>query len=193
MLEPKHIVKLQLDAERLAVHKTMPQPKYVNKPLIGQFTTLSDTVLTSLLRVDPEAFRRQLEMARRYGTTYLTEDSDKHPIGITATTSLIRSGNVMTKSLIVPQDFLKFDRRLSDHLIIGVFVRGHVDQTSGLLAYDDSVEVAGWATSKDIQHMQAIAPPPTFQSKLRVLTVPCTALRPIDTLLQRLVTDNLVV
>jgi|694.fasta_scaffold42075_5 hypothetical protein len=193
MLEPKHIVKLQLDHVRLAVHQTMPQPRYVNKPLIGQFTTLSDTILTSLLQIDPEAFRQQLELARQYGTTYLTEDSEKRPIGITATTSLIKSGTVITKSLIVPQDFLKFDRRLSDHLIVGVFVRGHVDQASGLLAYDDSVEVAGWATSRDIQHMQAIAPPPTFQSKLRVLTVPCTALRPINTLLQRLMTDNLVV
>lgn len=188
MLEPKHIVRLQLDRNRLALHQTMPLPRYVTKPLIGQFVTLSDTVLTSLLGIDPELFRQQLTLARSYGTSYLSEDVNKKPVGITATTSLIKSGPVLTKSLVVPQDFLRFDKRLTDHFVIGAFVRGKVQD--GMLAYNDDVEIAGWATADDIQRLQASQPPPTFQTKLQVIMVPCTSLRPISTLLQRIDTNT---
>lgn len=187
MLEPRHIVRLQLNSQRLKAHQEMPLPRYVTKPLIGQFTTISDAILTSLLNIDIEVFRKQLVSARGYGAEYLGIDTQNKPIGITATTSLVKTGSIMTKSLIVPQDFLKFDRRLTDHFVIGAFIHGEVDKLSGkLITHGDEVEVAGWATVADIQQLQASQPPPTFKTKLQVIMVPCTSLRPIETLLERI-------
>src|ERR1039457_5745636 len=133
MLQPPHIIHLQLDRIRLAAHEQMPLPEYVTKPLIGQFTTLSDAILTGLLNIDPEIFRKQLATARRLGAAWLGEDAQHKIIGISATTSLIRNGNVLAKNLIVPQDFLRFDKRLADHFVIGAFVRGQA--VDGKLAY----------------------------------------------------------
>ena len=190
MLEPRHIIRLQLDRNRKAAHDQMPLPEYVTKPLIGQFTTLSDTILTTILGIDPDTFKRQLDTARKMGAAFISEDVKRRPVGISATTSLIKSGNVMTKNLIIPQDFMRFDRKLADHMVIGAFIRGQIN--NGSLAYDDSnIEVAGWTTFEDIQRLQAAVQPPTFQSKLRIIMVPCTSLRPIGTLIEQLRTDGI--
>lgn len=184
MLEPRHIVRLKLDRARLAAHAAMPLPKYVSKPLIGQFTALSDTILASLLGIAPDQFGQQLETARKYGAALLREDGQANPVGISACTSVIKSGTILSKHLIVPQDCLRYDRRLTDHIMVGAFVHGEVK--NGSLVCSDNIEIAGWATAADIKRLQAAAQPPMFQSKLNVIMVPCTSLRPMSEFFTRM-------
>ena len=180
MLAVKDIVRLKLANSRLEAHRGMPAPYYVTKPsLTGQFTALSDAILTELLGISPEVFRAQLGTARKSGAAYLSR-AGQQTTGLSAVTSLIKGGSVLNKNMIVPLDFLRFDPKLKDHLVIGAFVRGQIEE--GKLAYQDDIEIAGWATASDIQYLQASNPPPTFQSKLTTIMVPCSSLRPIETL-----------
>jgi hypothetical protein len=184
MLEPKHIIQLKIDRNRLEAHQNMPTPGYVTKELTGQFTTLSDAILTSILNVDTDVFRRQLELARQHGAEYISEDKNHTPIGVSAVTSLIKRGNIMHKNLIVPNDFMRFDTSLNDHFIIGAFVRGYIDK--GNLKYAGDVEIAGWTTCRNMQQTMSLQPPNSFQSKLNVIAVPCTSLMPINDLFQHI-------
>ena len=71
MLDVKDIVNFKLDRARLNAHIEMPVPKYVRTPLIGQFTALSDAILTELLGVSPDKFKTQLGAARALGAGYV--------------------------------------------------------------------------------------------------------------------------
>lgn len=184
MLEPRHIVRLKIPYDRIEAHTKLPPPEHVTKPLIGQFAALSDAVLTSLLNITPVQFGQQLDTARKYGASLLREDKDLKLIGISATTSAVRSGSLMTKHLVVPFDFLLFDRKLTDHLMIGAFVQGKVE--NGKLTTDGTVDIAGWVTADDVKRLQTSRKPPMFQTKLNVVMVPCSALRPIDELFERI-------
>ena len=182
MLAVSDIVRLKVARSRFEAHRGMPAPRHVTKPsLTGQFTALSDAILTELLGIPPEQFRSQLDTARKLGTAYLMRSGDR-TLGVSAVTSLIKGGSILNKNMIVPTDFLRFDPKLKDHLIIGAFVRGQVEQ--GQLAYGDDIEIAGWATAMDIQYLQASNQPPTFYSKLTTVMVPCGQLRPLDSLLE---------
>lgn len=183
MLEPKHIVRLKLDRAAMDAHSELPLPRYVNKPLIGQFATISDAVLTKLLGIDILSFGQQLAQARKRGVELVTADKHGYEVGISAATSLVKGGDIMHKNLIVPQDFLRYDPKLNDHFVVGAFVRGQVIDGT-LDPMDEEIQVVGWATSDDIKHAQITSAPPTFQSKLKVIMVPCASLRPIHTLLE---------
>ena len=191
MLSVKDIVRLKLARSRLEAHQGMPPPYYVTKPLIGQFSALSDAILTELLGITTEAFRSQLSDARRAGAAYLSRQGGR-VMGVSAVTSLIKGGSVLSKNMIVPLDFLRFDPNLKDHLVIGAFVRGRVE-SDRLARDDDDIEIAGWATAEDIQYLHAASPPPAFLSKLTTVMVPCTALRPLDTLFSFINSDEVAV
>jgi hypothetical protein len=166
----------------------MPPPSYVKKPLIGQFALIGDAVIGELLDVPADAFAMQLEAARDFGVSFLAEDANQHMIGVSAVTSLLKSGDIMHKNMIVPRDFLRHDPRLHAHCVVGVFVRGQV--RNGLLPTVDEVEVAGWASTQDIRQRRSTDRPVTFESKLPTVFVPCTELNPIDTLVDRLHPDE---
>lgn len=190
MLEPRHIVRLQLNGARVAAHEAMPKPYHVTKALTGHFAVLSDAVISELLNIAPEEFKRQLRTSRERGVEFIGCDSARNQIGVSAATSLIKSGSVLSKHIIVPNDFMKFDRKLKDHIVIGAFIRGTV--TDGKLEpWSDTVEVAGWTTAKDIEWMQQSTPPPAFQSKLQITTFPCSALQPIETLFKHIDTTTI--
>jgi hypothetical protein len=185
MLDPSRIVHLKLDRWRMAAHTALPQPRHVSKPLTGQFTAISGSVLTSVLGVSPEVFGAQLEHARCYGAEYLcTIDGDKIA-GISVATSLIKHGDVMCKNMIVPAGVLTPHSGVDERIIIGAFVRGGVKD--GYLNFDGQVEVLGWANTTDIKMSPSQAAPSTFVTKLkRILAIPCSELRPIDELIPRL-------
>jgi len=183
MLEARNIVKLKLDRRALEAHTALPAPRYVAKPLIGKFAAFNDTIVTTVAKVDVDEFKLQMNAARAHGASLLCSDANDNTVGISAATSLIKSGDVLRKNLIVPQDMLRFDRDLADHIVIGAFIRGRVED--GDLMCGDDVELAGWATAKDIQMLQSSAPP-TFQSKLSVMALPCGLLRPMSTLLAKI-------
>jgi len=188
MLEARNIIKLKLDRKSLAEHSALPAPRYAAKPLIGKFAAFNDTIVTTVAKVDMDTFKRQMDEARAHGTSLLCSDQNDNAVGVSAATSLIKSGDVMRKNLIVPQDMLRFDRDLAEHIVIGAFIRGSVED--GDLMCGDDVELAGWATAKDIQMLQSDTPP-TFQSKLRVMALPCGLLRPMSTLLAKIETGEL--
>lgn len=181
MLEPRHIVRLQLKAERMAAYAAMPAPLHVTKPLTAQFAAIGDTIITELLGLSPEEFRKQLHQARRCGVEFVGTGANNKAVGVSIATSLIKGGTVLTKNVIVPNDFMKFDRTLDDHIIIAAFLRGEVSDGK-LNLWNDAVEVAGWTTVKDVEWQQQNKPPATFKSKLQITAFPCAQLQPISTL-----------
>lgn len=185
MLEPRHIMKLKVDSTRVREHLAMPPPAYVAKPLIAQFAALNDAILTELLGIDPETFRNQLADARKRGTEYITDDRFNKPVGLSVSTSLVKTGDIMKKHLIIPCEFLRFDKKLSNNIMIGAFIRGETGD--GNLKYDpDNIAVVGWTTASDIRAIETPVHPPMFQTKLNVIMVPCQSLRPMETLHENL-------
>lgn len=192
MLEPRHIVRMRINMDRIRAHDAMPKPSHVIRALTGQFAVLGDAVIAELLHVTPADFKRQLAVAREHGVEFIGTDKDRNQIGISATTSLIRSGTVLSKRVMVPHDFMNFDKSLKDHIVIGAFVRGEV--VDGRLSrFDDSVEIAGWTTVRDVEWLQRGAPPQTFQSKLQVTAFPCVELQPIETLFKQIGTTSITI
>jgi len=183
MLEARHIRIMKLADNRLDAHKSMPPPAYATKPLTSHFVAIGDAVISSLLHVDPMLFQAQLSAARQSGVSYLTEDEHNNQVGLSAATSLIRRGEVMQKNVIVPRDFMTSTPNLSDHLVIGVFLRPKDAPTD--LPNASEVEIAGWTDMDGVREWGVRRVPPTFKSKLPVMMVPCSKLYPIDELLSR--------
>ena len=195
MLRAEHIMRLKLDRDRLLAHRQMPPPKYSTKELTNQITAIGDAVIAELLDVPASTFAMQLEAARSFGTSYLMEDQERRIVGISAATSLIKSGDIIRKNVIMPRNYAWKNDNLSKHYIIGVFVRGRLED--GVIPDIAEVEVAGWT---DTGHLRAVTRgqqdkvlPKTFQSKLPVAILPCTDLRPIDTLVNWLNANDVCV
>lgn len=180
MLSLQDIRRLKVDPCRLAQATTLPAPRHAVSQLIQQFAALSNAILVQLLGISPEEFAAQLVSARNCGAECLVRTKDMAWLGITATTSLIKSGDPIVKSMVVPSNYLRFNPSIADHLVIGSLVRGKVED--GNLKHDDTVEVMGWAMASEIERLAAPFNSPTFQSKLNVLMVPCRSLRPISEL-----------
>jgi len=191
VLEPRHILQLKLDSERLQLYREMPPPGHASKKLTGQIVAIGNATISELLHIEPDVFSTQLAAARDFGASYLTEDSQNNIIGISAATSLIRGDSkILNKNLILPKAAAYKDPHLAAHYIISVFLRGSV--RDGGLPDVSEVNVAGWADTKCIQNYGR-RPPETFKSKLDVVALPCTALQPIDTLLTQLNMDKFCV
>ena len=183
MLEARHITKLKLAPARLVAHKEMPPPACSTKALTSHFAAVGEAVIASLMNIDPTAFQMQLLAAREHGVSFLAEDAHRNTIGISASTSLIKSGDLLQKNLIIPRDFTQAKPQLDDHLVIGVFLRGHPEP--GRLPTANEVEVAGWIDQPGVRKWGVRQLPPTFKSKLPVVMVPCRQLYPLPELLAR--------
>lgn len=181
MLEPRDIVRLRLDAVRLSAHQKMPVPRYVHKPLIGQYSAISEAIISELLHIDTDAFRMQLDAARRAGTSYIHIDKDTNKrVGICGATSLIK-GPVINKNIVVPTNNVFHSTALDEHIVIGSFVRGTI--ADGMLTNIDDLEVAGWARASDIMRWESDNSKPfNFKTSLPVIMMPCSMLNPINTL-----------
>jgi len=180
MIRAEHIVHLKLDRDRLLAHRKMPPPPYSTKELTNQITAIGDAIIANLLNVTPEIFQLQLEAARQFKVSYLVEDSNRNMLGISTALSLIKNGDILSKSLIMPRDVLWKDARLKNHFIIGAFIRGSV--VDGVLPDISEVDVAGWTDIHDLRKFKREDLPPTFKSKLPVVMIPCSVLHPISTL-----------
>lgn len=180
MLEPRDIRHLKLDMTRLAAHQRMPPPRYVRTPRIGQYSAISDAIVSAMLGVSPEAFSAQLAAARRLGTSYIHIDRNNKKIGFTGATSLIK-GPVIGKNLIVPLNNVMHSPELNEHIFISAFIRGPLHD--GIIDSLDDVEIAGWTRASDVLDWKDANPAPTtFKSALQFLAMPCHALNPINTL-----------
>lgn len=187
MLEPRHIVKLRIPARSLSKYRYMPVPREVSSEKTRRMLDTGNAVICDLLSMAPEIFAAQLSAAHAFGASYITEDERHNVIGISHSTSTIRSGDdILRKNLILPQDLTVFNPALKKHYIVSAFVR---PDEGG----DDSVvEVAGW-TEAGIARTEGRQPPPGFKSKIPVTAMPCIALSPIDELVSQLATENLAV
>ena len=184
MLKVEHILHLKLDIARLRAHQQMPSPVYAPKKLTGQIISIGEATLGHLLNVPPDLFQMQLEAAREHGTSYILEAPDRSKIGISAATSLIHGGEVILKHLIVPRDCMGHNPQLKTHYIIGVFLRG--DVVNGEIPNVTEVEVAGWTDMHAVRKCGTTHLPTSFKTKLPVVAIPCSRLRPIDSLIRRL-------
>jgi len=180
MIRLEHIMHLKLDRERLLAHRKMPPPSYSTKELTHQITAIGDAIIGNLLNVTPEVFQMQLEAARQFKVSYLVEDSNRNMLGISTALSVIKTGDILSKNLIMPRDVLWKDARLKNHYIIGAFIRCSV--VDGVLPDISEVEVAGWTDTHDLRKFKREDLPPTFKSKLPVVMIPCSILHPISTL-----------
>jgi len=188
MLRAEHIVRLKLDRDRLLAHRQMPPPHYSTKELTSQIAAIGEAVIGRLLNVEPDVFQLQLEAARQFGVSLLTEDQQRNTLGVSAATSLIKSGDVIFKNMILPRDLMWKNPQLKAHYIIGVFLRGEV--VNGVIPNVDEVEVAGWTDTYGIQKAKKTIPPPSFKSKLPVVMVPCNQLNPMEPLIRRLTAND---
>lgn len=188
MINTQNIRHLKLDRERLAAHLTMPPPRFSKKQLTAQIAAIGDAVLSRLMHVDPEIFKMQLDAARDFGVSYLLEDQNRKFVGISAATSVIGDGDIMKKNLILPRELAHPNQGLSQHFVVGVFLRSPViNQALNIEHVANSIEVAGWVNTKDIHKIKNSRTPPSFKSKLPVVMVPCAKLQPIEELESRLV------
>ena len=180
MIRAEHIVHLKLDRERLLAHRRMPPPVYSTKELTSQIAAIGDAIISNLLKVPIDVFHMQLEAARQFKTSYLVEDSNRNMLGISSAVSLIKTGDILDKNLIMPRDVLWKDNHLKNHYIIGAFIRGNV--VNGVLPEVAEVEVAGWTDTHDLWRYKREDLPFTFKSKIPVVMLPCSVLHPISTL-----------
>lgn len=176
MITPEHIRSLRLDRNKLEAHTRLPAPEYSTKTLTTQLAAISDATITTLLKLDMNTFKAQMDTARAYGVSYVIKAGGRL-IGISAATSMIRSGAITNKHLILPEPELYNSKGLDTHFIIGVFIRSII--IDNYLPYIGKVELAGWLDAADIQELKVDSLPQSFQSKLNVVMVPCSKLNPI--------------
>ena len=190
MLEPRHIMRLKLASDQLLAYRSMPPPEHASKELTSQMIAIGNATISNLLNLDPQLFEMQLDAARDFGASYLTEDYCRNIIGVSAATSLIKDDNVLAKNMILPREFVRRDPRLHAHYIVSVFLRGVI--ANGVVQDVSEVEVAGWTDTKGAMR-NGRHPPAKFTSKIPVIAVPCTALNPINQLVKRLTEHKLCV
>lgn len=181
MLEIRHIRKLKINPVRLDRHGDIPPPRHVCNPLIGQYSTVSDAVLSSVLDLPVDKFKAQVAEARRRGVSYVHTTEDGSEIGISAVTSRVPSGSPLNKHAIIPVELMKIDPKLKDHFIITSFIRQGYVLDDHLLDWENRVDIIGW-TDMDTAIWRGRERPKSFKSKLDVLTVPCRELYPITML-----------
>ena len=177
MITPEHIRSLRLDRNKLEAHTRLPPPEYSTKTLTTQLAAISDATITTLLKLDMRTFAAQMPRARSLGVSYVIETADKRLVGVSAATSMIRTGAITNKHLILPVPELCASQGLDTHFIIGVFIRSII--IDNYLPYIGKVELAGWLDTADIQELKVDSLPQSFQSKLEVVMVPCSKLNPI--------------
>ena len=180
MLTSEHIKVLRLDNRRVEAHARLPPPVYSMRVITDQLAAVSDAVVSSLLNLDMESFTAQLPNARRYSVSCLVNAKDGRKIGVSAATSMIKSGPVISKHLILPHPELRSNNGLDKHFVIGVFIRSIA--MDNYLPVISKVEIAGWLDTDKLDELRAENTPQTFKSKLSVVMVPCSKLNPIATL-----------
>lgn len=189
MLKPEHIMHLKIDVTALLAQQRKADNVEV-RPLDYQFAAIGDAVLSKLLNVDPVVFAMQLDAAKQFGVSYLLEDEDRRTIGISTATSLIKDDNIIGKNLIVPRSRVRKCPELYKHYIVSLFLRGQVKDSC--LVDIAGVHVAGWIDTyklyKDGKSNDQLSS--RFASKIPVVALPCSELKPINTLLERLTAQS---
>lgn len=187
MLKLEHITHLKININELL--EQQHKQDLAAKPLDYQFSAIGDAVLGKLLNVDPVIFAMQLDAARQFGTSYLIEDDARRTIGVSTAVSLIKDDNILGKNLIVPKSRVRKCPQLYRHYIIGLFLKGEV--RDNCLVNIDGVHVAGWVDTyklyKDGKSNSQL--PWKFASKIPVVSLPCSELKPISVLLDKLTTQ----
>ena len=184
MLLPQHIVHLRLDRARIQAQQLTAAA--CAPTLSKQFNMLNSSILIKLLNLHPKQFRGQINLAREYHVSFVGNDMQNKPVGITATTSLLKpDADILSRNFIMPQKYFRWDPRLANMYYISAFVHGVIE--NGTLKYgENDVSVAGWVSHDDILLYPGSDTPKNFKSELDVVMLPCSELRPIDELLPQL-------
>lgn len=189
MLKLEHIMHLKINVGELLEQQRKGQVQAVT-PLDYQFAAIGDAVLGKLLNVDPVLFSMQLDAARQFGTSYLMEDEARRTIGISTAISLIKDDNIIGKNLIVPRNRIRKCPQLHRHYIVSLFLKGQIKDKA--LVNIDGVHVAGWIDTyklyKDGKGNEQL--PWKFASKIPVVSLPCSELKPISTLIEKIAAQS---
>ena len=185
MLNASHLTGLRLERFRMEKVWEFPTPWYTKSQLTQQTFKLGETILAQLLKLDPEAFQRQILKARERNVSMLIQRGGK-AAGISVAVSMLKSGsNIMHRHVIVPREVASDAHQLR-HFIVAAFVRGNVEQ--GQLNQIDEVTIAGWTTAYKLREYRDNEGlehrlPQNFVTRLPgVAIMPCEMLEPITTL-----------
>jgi hypothetical protein len=163
----------------------MPSPPYMRNDATKRLNAMAESALADILGITPDVFELQLEAARRFGVSYLAEDKSKKIIGVSVATSVIKTGDITHKNLIIPKDNLVKHPGLDSHIIVAAFVHnGSSNTPMDAASIPDSLAIAGWIDANDVKFVKSTMLPPTFSTKLPVVAVPCASLHPLANLLE---------
>lgn len=174
MISEQDIVKVSLDQ---VCERGVPMPRYI-KPGCGAitraFVLLGDEVLVKTLNINRMVFNNQLEDARAFKASLVGSSQDGLRIGVAPQGSKIKyTDNIMDKNMFVPSHLLERPDRSIELLFLAYFIR--VDPLSCVT----SAEVAGWLDITGVIQIQK-QNPDQFTSKIRVVSVPSSQLRPMS-------------
>jgi hypothetical protein len=152
-------------------------PRYI-KPGCGAvtraFVLIGDEVVVKTLGVARSVFDQQLDNARRFRASLVGTGSDGQRLGVAPQGSKIKhSDNVLDKNMFIPSHLLERPDKKLDLLFLAYFLR------TDPMQYVNEVEVAGWIDIQGILQLQKTNPD-QFQSKIRVVSVPCFQLMPMS-------------
>jgi hypothetical protein len=122
------------------------------------------------------------------GVSYVHASDALHLAGISAYASVVRGDNLLSKSLILPENSTHVDRRLDDHYVLGVFIVGNVVDLLNDNSENQSIQIAGWIDNNGIQ-TNRVQLPSRFRSDLPVVAVPVRNLYAMPELKQRLAAE----
>ena len=148
----------------------------------GQLKAIGNMVIQRLFSAGVDAVTEHEQTIKDSGVACVKQLRDQRLAGISATVSLIRDDNILTKRVIVPANQLYKHQSLDTHYTVGVFVQGSVDANKELTAISH-VYVAGWTPTKDLKRWVKKEGDGPFRVKHVSLAIaPCDILLPMQRL-----------
>ena len=185
MLKRDHILHLKIDRMRLMAQQDITTAGQNGNCSNARVEALGNAVVGSILDIEPEAFKAELNAARSKRVSYLV-NSIRGVIGVSPAISVVKDNRILNKNLIIPRWRTTLDPGLADHWLVAVFVHAR-RAPDGAIEYDpDSVKVAGWTDVRRLVSCGTNRLPDKFETGLQVTVMPCRYLEPIDTLIRQL-------
>lgn len=145
----------------------------------GQLKAVGNMVLQRLFGASATEHE---QAAQDSGVACVKQLRDQRLAGVSATVSLIKDDNILTKRVIVPANQLYKHPSLDSHYTVGVFVQGSVNAAKELTSVSH-VYVAGWAPTKDLKRWVKKEGDGPFRVKHVSLAIaPCDVLLPVQRL-----------
>ena len=179
-LKPWEVRTIGLGRKTVKAHEEKtPVPAFEPCDDSSYMHAVAEASLAGILGMDFEEFSSGVEAARKLNASALLET----PIGEIAVSSLvskIKSPDLSRKTVVIPKARVEIAEWLkAPHAIVAGFVQSSDMQNGGNL----TVSVAGWLWADEAPEKSLSRKPARLRVKIPVYLVPCSSLRPIDTLI----------